>query len=135
MGDGAALERPAVRALALSGSNPTAFEELNAHLRDARWAPWHLVLQSNYASFLAVVGARVGIYLPYFHASMRMTRKDGSIEYDSQQISRDGPPAAFSATYHAVGDPAFAPPGALKHFLTERYSLYASPDNKRMWRA
>ena len=113
----------------------TAFEELNVRTYvtlDGRPGIWFFSLDC--ASFLAVVGARVGIYLPYFHASMRMTRKDEWIEYDSHRISTDGSPAAFSATYRAVGAPAFAPPGTLEHFLTERYSLYASPGDKRMWR-
>lgn len=114
----------------------TAFEELNVRTYvtfDGRPGIWFFSLDC--ASFLAVVGARVGIYLPYFQAAMRMTRKDGTIEYDSQRISTDGPPAAFSATYRGLGAPASAPPGTLDHFLTERYSLYASPDRKRLWRA
>jgi uncharacterized protein len=113
----------------------TAFEELNVRTYvtlDGRPGIWFFSLDC--ASFLAVVGARVGIYLPYFHASMRMTRNNGTIEYDSQRNSTDAPPAAFSATYRGVGDAGIAPPGTLDHFLTERYSLYASPDRKRIWR-
>jgi uncharacterized protein YqjF (DUF2071 family) len=113
----------------------TAFEELNVRTYvtlDGRPGIWFFSLDC--ASFLAVVGARVGIYLPYFHAAMRMTRKDGTFEYDSRRISKDGPPAAFSASYRSVGAPSIAAPGTLEHFLTERYSLYASPDNKRLWR-
>jgi uncharacterized protein YqjF (DUF2071 family) len=113
----------------------TAFEELNVRtyvVLDGRPGIWFFSLDC--ASLLAVIGARVGIYLPYFHAKMRMTRNNGTIAYDSQRNSSDGPPAAFSATYRGVGAAQPSAPGTLDHFLTERYSLYASPDGKRLWR-
>jgi uncharacterized protein len=112
-----------------------AFEELNVRTYvtlDGRPGIWFFSLDC--ASSLAVIGARVGIYLPYFRADMRMTRNHGTITYDSQRWSIAGPPAAFSATYRGFGPAAGSAPGTLEHFLTERYSLYASPDGKRIWR-
>jgi uncharacterized protein YqjF (DUF2071 family) len=84
-------------------------------------------------STLAVMGARMGIALPYFRAAMRMRRGEKGFEYDSQRWSINGTPAAFSGTYRGVGPAAAPPPGSLDHFLTERYCLYSS-DGKRIWR-
>jgi uncharacterized protein len=112
-----------------------AFEELNVRTYvtlDGRPGIWFFSLDC--ASSLAVVGARMGIHLPYFRANMRMTRHaNGAIDYDSQRWSIAGPPAAFSGTYRGIGPAASPPPGTLDHFLTERYCLYAS-DGKRIWR-
>ena len=47
--------------------------------------------------------------------------------------SREGTTATFTGTYRASGPVSTAAPGTLDHFLTERYSLYAS-DGKRIWR-
>ena len=112
-----------------------AFEELNVRTYvtlDGRPGIWFFSLDC--ASMLAVLGARVGIHLPYFRAAMRMTRHDsGRIDYQSRRWAIAGRPAAYSGTYRAVGPAATARPGTLDHFLTERYSLYTS-DRKRIWR-
>jgi len=112
-----------------------AFEELNVRTYvtlDGRPGIWFFSLDC--ASSLAVIGARVGIHLPYFRAAMHMTRhNDGSIDYDSRRWSVAGPPAAFAGTYRGFGPEAPPAPGTLDHFLTERYCLYAS-DAKRIWR-
>ena len=76
------------------------------------------------ASRAAVVSARRTYRLPYFHARMSITRRDGAIDYRSERVSDDGPPAALRLRYHATGEPAAAAPGSLEHFLTERYCLY-----------
>jgi uncharacterized protein len=115
---------------------PTAneFPELNVRTYvtlDERPGIWFFSLDCE--STLAVIGARVGVYLPYFRADMRFKRANGSIEYDSQRWSINGAPAAFSATYRGTGDVYAPEPGSLDHFLTERYSLYSS-DGKRIWR-
>jgi uncharacterized protein len=113
----------------------TAFEELNVRTYvtlDGRPGIWFFSLDC--ASLLAVLGARVGIYLPYFRAAMRISRNGGNITYVSQRTSTAAPPAAFAATYRGIGPAHAAPPGTVEHFLTERYSLYASPDKQRIWR-
>ncbi|HYB94541.1 MAG TPA: DUF2071 domain-containing protein [Vicinamibacterales bacterium] len=116
---------------------PTAneFEELNVRTYvtlDGRPGIWFFSLDC--ASLLAVVGARVGVYLPYYRATMRMSKStDGLITYESKRWPVAGPPAAFAATYRATGPGEVAAPGTLDHFLTERYSLYSS-DGTRIWR-
>jgi uncharacterized protein len=115
---------------------PTAneFPELNVRTYvtlDGRPGIWFFSLDCE--STLAVIGARIGVELPYFRADMRYKRVNGGIEYDSQRWSINGAPAAFSGTYRGIGDAYAPPPGSLDHFLTERYSLYSS-DGKRIWR-
>jgi uncharacterized protein len=111
-----------------------AFQELNVRTYvtlDGRPGVWFFSLDA--ASLLAVIGARVGIRLPYFRASMQMTKQDGTVAYTSTRWPIAGPPASFAATYRGTGPAAPAAPGTLDHFLTERYALYAS-DGKRIWR-
>jgi uncharacterized protein YqjF (DUF2071 family) len=111
-----------------------AFQEINVRTYvtlDGRPGIWFFSLDCE--SSLAVIGARMGVRLPYFRADMRMNRANNAIEYDSQRWSMHSNPAAFSATYQGVGDAAAPIPGSLDHFLTERYCLYSS-DGKRIWR-
>jgi len=111
-----------------------AFLELNVRTYvtlDGRPGVWFFSLDA--ASTLAVIGARLGIYLPYFRAAMAMTRRDGNIAYTSDRWSIAGAPAAFEATYRGAGPAFTAAAGTLEHFLTERYALYAS-NGRRLWR-
>jgi uncharacterized protein YqjF (DUF2071 family) len=112
-----------------------AFEELNVRTYvtlDGRPGVWFFSLDA--ASSLAVLGARAGIYLPYFRASMSITRDGDQIEYLSERWGLAGNPAAFAARYRPIGDVYNAAPATLDHFLTERYCLYSAA-GKRMWRA
>lgn len=69
----------------------------------------------------AVLAARTLLNLPYFRASMAITRTGSAIAYESR---RRGANAVFAATYQPTG-PVFEPvPGSLEYFLTERYCLY-----------
>jgi uncharacterized protein YqjF (DUF2071 family) len=113
-----------------------AVPELNVRTyvtMDGRPGVWFFSLDC--ASILAVIGARVGIHLPYFRAAMRMTRQaDGTIGYHSRRWPIAGAAARFDATYRGIGSAAPAAAGSLAHFLTERYCLYAA-GGKRIWRA
>lgn len=113
-----------------------AFPELNVRTYvtlDGRPGVWFFSLDC--ASLLAVIGARVGIHLPYFRAAMDMTRQaDGSVVYKSRRWAIAGTPARFDAIYHGHGSQVTPVGGSLEHFLTERYCLYAS-SGKRIWRA
>ena len=111
-----------------------AFQELNVRTYvtlDGRPGVWFFSLDA--ASLLAVIGARLGISLPYFRASMTMTKRETEITYTSERWSIAGAPASFAASYQPIGPAFTAAPGTLEHFLTERYALYAS-DAKRIWR-
>jgi uncharacterized protein len=111
-----------------------AFEEINVRTYvtlDGRPGIWFFSLDC--ASSLAVLGARIGVYLPYFRASISMTRNGGEIEYLSERWGLMGRPAAFAARYRPIGEPYTPAPDTLDHFLTERYCLYSSA-RKRIWR-
>jgi uncharacterized protein len=115
---------------------PTAneFEELNVRTYvtlDGRPGIWFFSLDC--ASSLAVLGARVGIYLPYYRAAMSMTTDNGTIDYRSERWHWTGTPAAFAASYQPVGEVFNPAPDTLEHFLTERYCLYSSA-GRRIWR-
>jgi uncharacterized protein YqjF (DUF2071 family) len=72
---------------------------------------------------LAVQAARALLNLPYYPASMSVTRDGDAITYDSRR--RDGPvAAALSVRYRPASDPFEAVAGSLEYFLTERYCLY-----------
>ena len=111
-----------------------AFLELNVRTYvtlDGRPGVWFFSLDAE--SSLAVIGARLGVRLPYFRATMHITRDDERIGYTSERWKLAGGPASFAASYHAIGDATAATPGSLDHFLTERYSLFAST-GQRIWR-
>ena len=75
-------------------------------------------------SLTAVVGARTFFRLPYHHATMSITERDGQIEMASHRSDPDGD-ARFRASYRPVDHAFEAAPGTLEHFLTERYALFA----------
>ena len=90
------------------------------------------------ANPLAVVLARTFFHLPYFHAKMRCQRvgrpRDGNVRYWSHRTHRNAPPADFVATYHPLAPVAYAHPGTLEHWLTERYCLYTVVGRDRVYR-
>ena len=74
------------------------------------------------ASRLAVVAARAGFGLPYYHARMRLARRDGVIEYASRRLSGTRP--RLAVRYEPGEHLGASPPGTLEHFLIERYLLH-----------
>ncbi len=101
------------------------FLELNVrtyvHDREGRPGVWFYSLDCNQP--LAVAIARWFFHLPYFHAKMRATRRDGFVDYHSQ---RRGTPALSSYAWQPDGDTRDAPPGSLDFFLIERYVLFST---------
>lgn len=89
------------------------------------------------ANPLAVAGARLSYNLPYFRASMSVSRlDDGTIHYASRRTHEGAPPAELLARYRPVGTPAPpAAPGSLDSFLAERYCLYTVDHRLHVWRA
>jgi uncharacterized protein YqjF (DUF2071 family) len=76
-------------------------------------------------STVAVALARKLLQLPYYTASMDVTREDGWVDYWSERLADGGaPPAEFEGRYRALGPVQYPQPGTLEHFLTERYCLY-----------
>lgn len=83
------------------------------------------------ASLAAVLGARVLLNLPYFHADMQVDAAGEGTLYRSRR--RRGV-ARFDATYGPVGSPRPPLHGTLEHFLTERYCLYHLSHRGRPYR-
>ncbi len=82
---------------------------------------------------LAVKTARALLNLPYFTATMKVTRQGESISYDSSRTDPAGA-ARFEAAYRPIGA-AFEPRhGSLEYFLTERYCLYHLDHSGRPYR-
>lgn len=104
-----------------------AFAELNVrtYVRapDGRAGVWFFSLDA--ASWLAVRGARLLYNLPYFDARIAARPAGNAIRYASRRTHRGAPTAEFRATYQPTGPVYRTLPGALDHWLTERYCLFA----------
>lgn len=74
------------------------------------------------ANLLAVIGARIGFHLPYFHARMSIQRDQDWYVYSSQRIRGE---ANYAARYRPIGPPSAPVRGTHEYFLAERYCLYA----------
>jgi uncharacterized protein YqjF (DUF2071 family) len=100
------------------------FHELNVRTYvhyDGVPGVWFFSLDANRT--LAVWGARMFFYLPYFEAWIELEEVDGAISF---QLSRAEPTqATFEARWRPEGDVFHAAPGSLEFFLIERYCLYA----------
>lgn len=102
----------------------TAFPEVNVRTyTTVGGKPGIYFLSLDAASRLAVASARRAYRLPYFHARMGVERRH-LIDFRSERVSRDGPPADLHVRYRPTSAPRQAAPGTLEHFLTERYCLY-----------
>jgi uncharacterized protein YqjF (DUF2071 family) len=83
----------------------------------------------------AVVAARRGYRLPYFHADMSAQRAGQQVRYRSVRIDSSGPPAEFRAGYGPSGPRLPIEDGSLERWLSERYCLYVVDDRGRALRA
>jgi uncharacterized protein YqjF (DUF2071 family) len=82
---------------------------------------------------LAVKAARALLNLPYFPATMTVTREGDGISYQTRRDDSHGA-ACFEATYRPTAA-AFEPrQGSLEYFLTERYCLYHVDHSGRPYR-
>jgi uncharacterized protein YqjF (DUF2071 family) len=86
-------------------------------------------------SSVAVALARTLLKLPYYTASMDVTRQDGWVDYWSERHAHEhAAPAEFEGRYRPVGPVEHAVPGTLTYFLTERYCLYNVDDQFKAYR-
>jgi uncharacterized protein YqjF (DUF2071 family) len=108
------------------------FPELNVRTyvtRDGK--PGVFFFSLDAASLAAVRAARALYRLPYFHARMSVTEKDGWVAYWSD---RRNSPAEFRGRYRPVAPVRLREPGTLAHWLSERYCLYTVA-KERVFRA
>lgn len=107
----------------------SSFHELNVRTYvyvDDVPGVWFFSLDCNSAA--AVLGARSFFFLPYYNADIELEQVGKTINYSLQRT--DEPSAVFDATWR-IGEPLrFSQPGSLEFFLTERYLLYTTRDDK-----
>jgi uncharacterized protein len=92
---------------------------------------WFLSLDAG--NRLAVRIAQTLWRLPYHFAHLELSKGSGEdprITYEAERVWPGPLPAACRMTYQPVGEARLAEPGALDHFLVERYLLYAKAGNR-----
>jgi hypothetical protein len=77
--------------------------------------------------------ARWLFQLPYYRASIDVTRRNGTVRFTSHRTDRRGEPAHFDATYRPTGAVREPEPGSLDEFLVENYSFFTS-DGTNLYR-
>jgi len=88
------------------------------------------------ASLMAVLGARMWYYLPYYHANMTVSVQDERIYYGTQRkVTKGKAEAAFKGMYQPVSEVRQGGFGSLAHWLTERYCLYSNRRDGVIYRA
>jgi uncharacterized protein YqjF (DUF2071 family) len=92
-------------------------------------------LSLDAARLAAVVAARRGYRLPYFHARMSASATGDRIDYASSRLPASGPPAAFRGRYGPAGARLGLEDGSLERWLAERYCLYTVDAYGRALRA
>ena len=114
----------------------SAFAELNVRTyvrgRDGKAGVWFFSLDA--ANPVAVSVARSFFYLPYYHARMRCEAVGEWVDYGSERTDRGFPSGDFVGRYRPSGPTAWAEPGTLVHWLTERYCLYSADSRGRVFR-
>ncbi len=108
------------------------FQELNlrTYVYDEQGRPgvWFYTLDCN--QWLAVKCARALFGLPYQHAQMTSTRKNGNLIYSSK---RQGDDTLQTFTYPITQtQPKTAEPKSLEFFLLERYRLFSVDRTQRI---
>ena len=72
--------------------------------------------------------------LPYLHAHVALERQSDAIAFHSSRDEPGWPTATFAATYRPAGVARRALPGALEHWLTERYCFYTATRDRGLLR-
>jgi uncharacterized protein len=83
------------------------------------------------ARLAAVVAARRGYRLPYFHADMAARREESTVSYKSTRIDSSGPPAELVVRYRPSGPRLPVVEDSLERWLAERYCLYVVDEQGR----
>lgn len=75
---------------------------------------------------LSVAVARRLFDLPYYTATMEITRRGEGVDFRSRRTHRGAPPNRFAATYRPTGESKNAKTGSIEAFLAERYRFYTA---------
>ena len=93
---------------------------------------WFFSLDAN--SAVAVAGARALFRLPYFHSRIEMEEQGATTVYRASRDDSAGAAAEFEATWEVKASRPAAEPGTLEFFLVERYCLYTSDGEDKLYR-
>ena len=108
---------------------PTAstFPELNVRTYvTVEGKPGVYFFSLDAASKLAVLGAKIGFGLNYFHAKMAARVNGSRVQYESRRLEKPRP-AEFVGSYAPETQKVFnAEKGSIEEFFVERYCLYTS---------
>jgi uncharacterized protein YqjF (DUF2071 family) len=113
----------------------SAFPELNVRtyvVTNNKPGVWFFSLEA--ANPVAVAMARYWFLLPYFYARMTCRDDGDGVTYFSQRVHRAAPPAVFRGHYRPTSPVFQAKQGSLEYWLTERYCLYATDAQRRLYR-
>ena len=104
----------------------STFPELNlrTYVR-YQGVPGVYFLSLDTTSLGLMLAARMMVGLPYFMANMAMRCGNAATRVRSDRRQTGGCPAWLIAEYKPADGAAQPPPGALEHFLVERYRLYS----------
>ena len=110
----------------------SGFPELNVrtHVRH-RDKPGVFFFSLDATNLPFVLGARTLHGIPYLWSDIELSQRQDGFTMGSRR--REGPPAAFHASFAPEGDAFEAAPGTFEHWVTERYCLYAH-HRGRLWR-
>lgn len=112
----------------------SAFPELNLRLYvEAGGKPGVWFLSLDATNPLAVWAARKFFHLPYFKARISIAESGGTFHYQSSRSSAEAA-IGFRADYTPSPEVYHSQPGALEHWLTERYCLYARSPQGQLFR-
>ncbi len=105
----------------------SSFVEINVRTyvtARGRGGVWFFSLDAS--NEIAVEAARGWFHLPYFNAVMECRRRGDEIAYASRRTHRGAAKAEFRGRYRPTSTASRTRPGTLEHWLTERYSLFAT---------
>jgi uncharacterized protein YqjF (DUF2071 family) len=112
------------------------FPELNVRTYvDYGGRPGIYFFSLDAARVAAVIAARRGYRLPYFHARMTVEHEASAISYRSRRSDSSGPSAQLRARYGPSGGRLPIEDGSLERWLSERYCLYVVDQHRRPLRA
>jgi uncharacterized protein YqjF (DUF2071 family) len=75
---------------------------------------------------LSVTLARQLFQLPYYTATMDVSRRGEEVRFRSRRTHSGASPNRFAATYQPTGEPFRAEAGSIEAFLAERYRFYTA---------
>lgn len=94
-------------------------------------AIWTFSLDAGQA--LAVLGARLGYRLPYYHADVSLEPEKDWLNFRS--VRRSNRELTCELQYRPEGPALAAQAGTLEHWLTERRALFTVAWGRHLWRA